>query len=135
MVQAAETKAAVGFDTMARELADAKAAGEKKLAGVQALGTALARELSRAKQELAKAQGAKKGDGEFLTSLRQGCSAAEDAWAARKKAHVEESATVEKARKTLRQRSLFQGALSPKPSKVSASADDERTKRVRSKVS
>lgn len=135
MVQAAETKAAVGFDTMARELADAKAAGEKKLAGVQALGTALARELSRAKQELAKAQGAKKGDGEFLTSLRQECSAAEDAWAARKKAHVEESATVEKARKTLRQRSFFQGALSPKPSKVSASADDERTKRVRSKVS
>lgn len=134
MVKAAEQRAAAGFDTTARELADAKSVGEKKLSGVQALGTALARELSRARQELAKAQGAMKNDQAFLASLRQECSASEDAWAARKKAHVEEAATVEKARKTLRQRSFFQGALSPKSPKASASADDERTTRVRSKV-
>jgi hypothetical protein len=133
MVKAAETRAAVGFDTMARDLADAKADGEKKLAGVQALGTALARELSRAKQELAKAQVAKKGDEAFLSSLRQECSAAEDAWAGRKKAHTEEAATVDKARKTLRQRSFFQGALSAKSPKANA-GDDERTKLVRSRV-
>merc|ERR1719265_2676280 len=133
MVKAAETKAAVGFDTMARDLANAKAMGEKKLAGVQALGTALARELSRAKQELTKAQLAKKGDEAFLSSLRQECSAAEDAWAARKKAHTDETATVDKARKTLRQRSFFQGVLSAKSPKAT-SGDDERTKLVRSKV-
>jgi len=133
MVKQAETRAAEGFDQKARDLADAKAAGEKKLAGVQALGTALARELSRAKQELAKAQAAKKGDEAFLSSLRQECSQAEDSWAARKKAHVDESATVEKARKTLRQRSFFQGLLSPRSSKPN-SEDDARTKLVRSKV-
>lgn len=134
MVKAAEVRAAAGFDTTARDLADAKAAGEKKLTGVQALGSALARELARAKQELAKAQTAKKNDEVYLSSLRHECSAAEDAWAARKKAHVEEAATVDKARKTLRQRSFFQGALSPKTPKATGSADDERTKRVRSKV-
>jgi len=134
MVKAAEVRAAAGFDTTARDLADAKAAGEKKLTGVQALGTALARELSRARQELAKAEGAKKNDEAFLSSLKQECAAAEDSWAARKKAHVEEAATVDKARKTLRQRSFFQGALSPKTPKATGSADDERTKRVRSKV-
>eukprot|EP00746_Dinoflagellata_sp_MGD_P163390 gnl/MRDRNA2_/MRDRNA2_91395_c0_seq1.p1 gnl/MRDRNA2_/MRDRNA2_91395_c0~~gnl/MRDRNA2_/MRDRNA2_91395_c0_seq1.p1 ORF type:complete len:781 (-),score=233.75 gnl/MRDRNA2_/MRDRNA2_91395_c0_seq1:72-2414(-) len=133
MVKAAETRAAVGFDTMARDLADAKATREKKLAGVQALGTALAHELSRAKQELAKAQMAKKGDEAFLSSLRQECSAAEDAWAVRKKAHTEETATVDKARKTLRQRSFFQGLLSAKSPKAD-SGNDERTKLVRSKV-